>query len=128
MNFRMREQWQKYASQFFTKDGKMWQVTRKNSYQRVLEPSWHAQALVDIHDYLGHRGIHAMLAFLCDHFWWPEIKADVVWYVQSCHKCQICQTTRIQIPPTVPYPATPFVRVHVNTMDMPVPFKNFLHA
>ncbi len=128
MNFRAREQWQKYVSQFFMKDSKMWRVTRKNSYQRVLDPSRHVQALVDVHDYLGHRGIHAMLAFLRDRFWWPEIKADVAWYVETCHKCQIHHTTCIQIPPTVPYPAAPFVRVHVDTMDMPAPFKNFLHA
>ncbi len=86
------------------------------------------QALVDIHGYLGHRGIHATLAFLRDRFWWPEIKADVVWYVRTCHECQIRQTMHIQIPPTVPYPAVPFVRIHIGTMDMPAPFKNFLHA
>ncbi len=41
MNFHAWEQWQKYASQFFAKDGKMWEVTREKSYQRVLEPSQH---------------------------------------------------------------------------------------
>ncbi len=32
MNFHTWEQWQKYTSQFFVKDGKMWRVTCKNSY------------------------------------------------------------------------------------------------
>ncbi len=128
MNFRAGEQWQKYASQFSAKDGKMWRVMRENSYQRVLEPSQRAQALVDVHDYLGHHSIHTTLAFLRDRFWWPEIKADVAWCVRTCHECQICQTTRIQIPPTIPYPVVPFMRVQVDMMDMPAPFKYFMHV
>ncbi len=63
MNSCAKQQWQKYVSQFFAKDGKMWRVTRENLYQRVLEPSRHVKALVNVHDYLGHCGIYAMLAF-----------------------------------------------------------------
>ncbi len=58
----------------------------------------------------------------------PSLSYIDSWYVRTCHECQIHQTTCIQIPPTMPYPAALFVRVHIDTMDMPVPFKNFLHA
>ncbi|RDX39354.1 hypothetical protein OH76DRAFT_1319032, partial [Lentinus brumalis] len=87
-----------------------------------------SQVLVEMHDYIGHRGIYATRAFVAEHFWWPEMKADVAWYVRSCHLCQIRQTTRIHIPPTIPYPAPPMVRVHVDSMDMPGTYKHFFHA
>jgi len=44
---------------------------------------------------------------------------DVKWYIKTCHKCQIWQTTKIHIPPTVPVPGGLFQKVHVDIMLMP---------
>ena len=56
-------------------------------------------------------------AFL-DRFWWPALKSDVKWYIQTCHQCQICQTTHIQLLPTVDTPTPLFRKVYIDTMFM----------
>ena len=54
-----------------------------------------------------------------DCFWWPALKTDVKWYIQTCHQCQICQTIKVHIPPTVDTPMPLFCKVHIDTMYMP---------
>jgi hypothetical protein len=44
---------------------------------------------------------------------------DVVWYVRSCHLCQVQQTRKLVIPPVVATPALLFTKVFINTMHMP---------
>lgn len=56
------------------------------------------------------------------------MKVDIVWYVRSCHVCQVRQTAKVVIPPTVPLPAAPMLWVHVDSMDMPAPYKHFIHG
>ena len=81
-----------------------------------------------MHDDTGHRGVFATRAYLQERYWWPELPADVAWWVRTCHQCQIRQTTKIHVPPTVAFPACPMVRVHIDTMDMPGRYKHFFHA
>ena len=38
----------------------------------------------------------------------------------TCHKCQLHQTTKVHIPPTVTTPAPLFRKVYVDTMFMPI--------
>ena len=130
MTQREADAFAKYAAQFFRRDGRLYRVDSTDHVRRVLDPEDRPRALVEMHDYLGHRGISATVSFLAERFWWPELKADVAWYVRSCHQCQIRQTTKVHIPPTVAYPAPPMVRVHVDTMDMPAAgkYKYFFHA
>ena len=47
------------------------------------------------------------------------LSEDVKWYIKTCHECQICQTTKLHIPPTVPIPGGLFRKVHIDTMLMP---------
>ena len=56
---------------------------------------------------------------LFNRFWWPALKADIKWYVQTCHQCQIRQMTRVHVPPTVNIPAPLFCKVYIDTMFMP---------
>jgi len=56
---------------------------------------------------------------LLDCFWWPALETDVKWYVQTCHQCQIRQTTKIQLPPIIDTPAPLFRKVYIDTMFMP---------
>ena len=58
-----------------------------------------------------------MCLLLC--FWWPVLVDDVKWYVHTCHECQICQTTKLHIPLTVPVMGRLFHKVHIDTMVMP---------
>ena len=38
---------------------------------------------------------------------------------QTCHQCQIRQTQKLHIPPTIPVIGGLFHKVHINTMVMP---------
>ena len=118
----------RYARQFFLKEGDLWKVSDDGKHRRVLPEQVRPQTLVEMHDYVGHHGIQATIAFIAERFWWPEMKADIAWYVRTCHQCQIRQTTKVLIPPTTNFPAAPFVRVHVDTMDMPGTYKYLLHG
>jgi hypothetical protein len=71
------------------------------------------------HDKLGHKGFYSTLHALLDRFWWPSLADDVKWYIKSCHECQICQTTKVRIPPTVATLAPLFHKAYVDTMFMP---------
>lgn len=107
----------RFAVQFFVNpEGRLWRKDPTGQHRRVVDPADRPRVLVEFHDYIGHRGIYATRAFVCDRFWWPDMKADVVWYVRSCHICQTRQTTHVIIPPSVPLPAAPMLRVHVSTL------------
>ena len=44
---------------------------------------------------------------------------DVKWFIQTCHECQIRQSHRLHIPPTMPVIGGLFRKVHLDTMVMP---------
>ena len=56
------------------------------------------------HDCIGHQGIYATSKLLLQRFWWPDLETDVVWYVRSCHVCQIRQKIAMEIPPMHAFP------------------------
>jgi hypothetical protein len=47
------------------------------------------------------------------------LEQDVKWYIETCHACQVRQTTKIRIPPTIAIPAPLFQKVYIDTMFMP---------
>ncbi|KNZ72630.1 hypothetical protein J132_02223, partial [Termitomyces sp. J132] len=51
-------------------------------------------------------------------FWWPQVSTDIVWYLWTCHLCQIHQMTKVLIPLTVTMPAPLFSKIYVDTMFM----------
>ena len=71
------------------------------------------------HDKLGQKGVFSVKVRLKDHFWWPRMEDDIRWYIRSCQECQLCQTTKIQIPPTVQPLAMLFEKAYVDVMHMP---------
>ena len=119
----------KYAETFWLdKHNRLWRTSKQDTARLFVEPDSRPKVLVEYHDHIGHRGVYATRAHICERFWWPEIKADIAWYVRSCHLCQIRQTVRVHIPPTVPFPTPPMFRVHVDSMAMPGTYKYFFHA
>jgi len=44
---------------------------------------------------------------------------NIKWYTKTCHECQIWQTKKLHILPTVPVVEGLFHRVRINTMVMP---------
>jgi integrase-like protein/reverse transcriptase-like protein/aspartyl protease len=110
----------KQARNFFVHDKRLWRRHAQGRHQLVLQH--HPQRLAvtrDAHDKLGHKGFYSTLRALLDRFWWPSLAHDVRWYIKTCHECQIRQTTKVRIPPTVATPAPLFRKAYVDTMFMP---------
>jgi len=85
----------------------------------LLDAQLHMSVTREAHDKLGHKGFYATLRALLDRFWWPSLAHNIKWYIRTCHECQIRQTTKIRIPPTVAAPAPLFRKTYVDTMFMP---------
>lgn len=109
----------KYATQFFIHDGRLWRKDPQGAHKIVLEQGQRLRALRELHDKIGHRGVHATVAAVKERFWWPEYKMDVTWYVRSCHLCQTRQMQQILAPPVVPQPGGCFVTAHVDSFFLP---------
>ncbi|KIO11464.1 hypothetical protein M404DRAFT_113647, partial [Pisolithus tinctorius Marx 270] len=73
----------------------------------------------EAHDDLRHKGVFMVRMHLLLHFWWPLLVKDVKWYVRTCHECQIHQTQKLHIPPTVPMIGGLFHKAHIDMMLMP---------
>ena len=107
------------ASRFLIAQGRLWR-RQHNGRHQLYAPSPTRLALVrDAHDNLGHKGFYSTRRTLLDRFWWPALETDVKWYVQTCHQCQIRQTTKVHLPPMVDTPAPLFRKVYIDTMFMP---------
>ena len=103
---------------FFLLHGSLWCREPHGRHQLVVPEHWCFELIKEAHNDLGHKGVFTVQTrLLC--FWWPMLVEDVKWFVQICHKCQICQTHQLHIPPTVPVISGLFCKVHVDTMVMP---------
>jgi len=109
----------KRAKQFFLADNRLWHRQNQGRHQLYIPPHLCVFLIRDAHDNLGHRGFFSTCHTVLDRFWWPSLEHDVKWYISTCHQCQLRQTTKIRIPPTIAVPAPLFCKVHVNTMFMP---------
>ncbi len=83
-----------------------------------MPPSQRLAIVRAVHDDLGHKGVYSTRRTLTDHFWWPSLDHDVKWYINTCHQCQLQQTTKVHIPPVIPIPAPLFRKVYIDTMHM----------
>ena len=107
------------ATHFFLLNGSLYHCKKHGQHQLAV-PVEHCYRLIrEMHDSLGHKGVFSVWMCLLLHFWWPMLVNNVKWYIQTCHKCQIHQTAKLHIPPTVPIMGGLFHKVHINTMIMP---------
>ena len=105
---------------FFIHDKRLWRRNAQGRHQLVIMQGPQRYTVTrDAHDKLGHKGFYSTLRALLDRFWWPSLADDIRWYIKSCHECQIRQTTKVRIPPTVATPAPLFRKAYVDTMFMP---------
>lgn len=107
------------AARFFLLNGRLWRRQEQGKHQLYILPPQRLSLVRDAHDHLGHKGFYSTRRTLLDRFWWPSLEQDVKWYVDTCHQCQLRQTTEIRIPPTIPIPAPLFHKVYIDTMYMP---------
>ena len=103
-------------------DGRLYKKnTENNSLQLVVVKEDRICLLKSCHDDMGHRGAYATGKLLQQRFWWPGIEKDVIWYVRTCHLCQIRQKRALEIPPMVMHTLSIFQVLHADTVHMNPP-------
>ena len=109
----------RYCSEFFLDSGNLWRKDSHGAHKIVATPDRRLQIIRAAHDDIGHKMIFATKALIALRFWWPNVKADIAWFIRTCHYCQLRQTRNLLIPPTVATPAPLFAKVYIDTMHMP---------
>ncbi|ETW75009.1 hypothetical protein HETIRDRAFT_456478 [Heterobasidion irregulare TC 32-1] len=94
-------------------------LSQPTSYEEKTPPSSRITILTAAHDDVAHKGFYTTTALIAKCFWWPHMRQDISWFVQTCHLCQIHQTRNVLIPPTVTSPAPLFMKMYMDTMHMP---------
>ena len=113
--------WEKFlrkTRRYFLLDGRLWRRNAIGRDQLFLSPPQRLPIIREAHDGLGHKGIYSTRRIILDRFWWPTLDRNIKWYVNTCHQCQLRQTTKVCIPPVVPLPAPLFRKAFIDTMHM----------
>jgi hypothetical protein len=115
---------------FFVLEGRLFRKERNGRHQLVIPQSRRLSLIQQAHDKLGHKGVFTVSTRLLTRFWWPHLLEDVKWWVRTCHECQVRNTTRIHIPPTVASPFSLFRKFYIDTMFLPAShgFTCIVHA
>ncbi len=106
------------TKRFFLLGTRLWRRNPTSRDQLFIPPSGRLSIIHTIHNNLGHKGFYSTRCTLTDHFWWPTINQDVKWYISTCHQCQLWQTTKVSIAPSIPAPTPLFRKVYIDTMFM----------
>ncbi len=109
-----------YAMNFFEKNDKLWHKNSQGKHQLVIPQSKRIEIMISCHDKVAHKGFYATHELIKIRYWWPDMKADIAWYVRTCHLCQVRQTRQIYLPATVAVPAPLFSKMYMDTMIMPM--------
>ena len=95
-------------------------------HQIVVPSSYRPHILSLAHDtpMSGHLGINKTYQRILEHFYWPNLRKDVVEFRRSCHTCQVVGKPNQTLPkaPLQPIPAfeKPFSRVIIDCVG-PLP-------
>jgi hypothetical protein len=82
----------RYATEFFPDSDRLWRKDSQGAHKLVVKPDRRLYILRHVHDNIGHRRFYATHATLLQRFWWPHMQDDLVWFVRSCHICQVVVT------------------------------------
>ena len=109
----------KYCAHFFIKDNCLWKKDPQGYHKLVIEPNKCPAILISAHNEAGHHRDFVTCAQIVNRFWWPDLTADVAWFLKTCHLCQLRQTHNILIPPVVATPMPLFAKMYMDTMHLP---------
>ncbi|KAF7343686.1 DNA/RNA polymerase [Mycena sanguinolenta] len=120
----------RYCMEFYLSNDQLWRKDPQSRHKLVVPPHRRLFILTSAHDDVGHCGFYATRALLTERFWWPYLADDITWWISTCHLCQVRQTQKLLIPPTVAVPAPIFAKVYMDTMHMPPSggFKYIVHG
>ena len=100
------------------KDDCLWKKDLQGHHKLVIEPNKCPTILISTHDEARHHGDFVTHTQVIDHFWWPDLTANVAWFVKTCHLCQLCQTHNILIPLVIATPMPLFAKMYMDTMHL----------
>ncbi|KAF7350636.1 Integrase catalytic domain-containing protein [Mycena sanguinolenta] len=120
----------RYCMEFYPSGDQLWRKDPQSRHKLVVPTHHRLFILTSAHDDVGHKGFYATCALLVERFWWPHLADNVTWWIHTCHICQLRQTKKILIPPTVAVPTPIFAKVFMDTMHMPPSggFKYIVHG
>ena len=108
------------ATRYLVKGDALFRRNKYHTPQRVvLDPNQRKRILEAAHEKLGHRGEYAVTQQVKARFFWPNMWNDIRHHVQSCHECQIRNTTKIHLPLQVSAPTQIFSHIYLDCMYMP---------
>ncbi|KZT31091.1 hypothetical protein SISSUDRAFT_966369, partial [Sistotremastrum suecicum HHB10207 ss-3] len=76
------------AARYFVKENVLYRKDRQGHHQLCVHPDHRYRLLIAAHESLGHRGFFPVRQLLLRRFWWPSMKEDIKWHLQSCRQCQ----------------------------------------
>jgi hypothetical protein len=82
----------RYCTEFFLNSGTLWRKDSHGVHKIVPIPESRLEIIRAAHDDIGHKMIFATKSLIALRFWWPNMKADIAWYIHTCHLCQLRQT------------------------------------
>jgi hypothetical protein len=102
-------------------DGKDLYKRKRHGLPRkvIFDPLDCWRILTEAHEGFWHCGVHAIFETLWERFTWLYMFQDISSHVKSCHECQLHSTKKPAILPHVSQPATIFLKIYVDVMDMP---------
>ena len=92
----------RYSSEFFLDSGNLWRKDLHGAHKIVATPDRRLEIIRAAHDDIGHKMIFTtkLLITLC--FLWLNMKADIVWFIQTCPYCQLWQMRNLLICKSAP--------------------------
>jgi hypothetical protein len=125
-----RERISSQISKFLLINNNLYRRYNDGQHKKVVNEDDRVRILTSIHDELGHKGFHPCRSLLSRRFWWPNMFEDLKWFLKTCQTCQERNVMKLNIPPTVPEPASLLHKFHIDTFYMPKHhgYKYVIHA
>jgi len=81
----------KHGANCETVDGILFYHTGKNEMKIFLPKAWREEVLIANHDdfMAGHLGQHKTRLRIMRKYYWPNMRQEIISYVQSCKSCQL---------------------------------------
>ena len=77
---------------FFLHDGdRLWKIEPKGKIPRlvVLDVDRRSALIAEAHNDVGHQGRDATYKTLSERFFWPNMYAQITYFIHSCNVCQL---------------------------------------
>ncbi|KAF8131782.1 hypothetical protein K438DRAFT_833385 [Mycena galopus ATCC 62051] len=100
----------RYYMEFYLVHDQLWQNDPQSCHKLVVPTHCHLFILTSAYNDIGHKGFYTTGTLIIECFWWPHLADDI----SCCHICQLRQTQKLLILPTVAMPAPILTKVYMH--------------